>query len=89
MQKVLAGLEWKSCFVYFDDILIPSSSFEKHLQHLREVFARLKSANLRLKPKKCGLLRCDVNFLGYIVSTERVRTDPSKTTSYPCPNTVT
>ena len=27
MQKVLAGLEWKSCFVYLDDILIPSSSF--------------------------------------------------------------
>ena len=91
MQKVLAGLEWKSCFVYLDDILI-ASSFEEHLQHLLEVFARLKSANLRLKPKKCGLLRCEVNFLGHIVSTEGVRLDPSKTTrieTYPRPTTVT
>ena len=41
MQKVLAGLEWCTCFVYLDDILVASRSFGEHLQHLREVFTRL------------------------------------------------
>ena len=29
MQKVLAGLEWKKCFVYLDDILVASKTFEE------------------------------------------------------------
>ena len=28
MQKVLAGLEWNSCFVYLDDILLASKTFD-------------------------------------------------------------
>ena len=28
MQVVLAGIEWKFCFVYLDDILVCSSTFE-------------------------------------------------------------
>ena len=31
MQRVLAGLEWRTCFVYLDDILVASRSFEEHL----------------------------------------------------------
>ena len=38
MQRVLAGLEWKTCFVYLDDVLIASKTFEDHLVHLHEVF---------------------------------------------------
>ena len=53
MQSVLSGLEWNTCFVYLDDILVASRSFADHLQHLRDVFARLRSAGLRLKPRKC------------------------------------
>lgn len=37
MQKVLAELEWRTCFVYLDDILVASRSFDEHLQHLHEV----------------------------------------------------
>ncbi len=55
-QVVLAGLEWDSCFVYLDDTLIVSSTFEEHVKHLREVFDRLRRAHLRLKPKKCLIL---------------------------------
>ena len=57
MQKILAGLEWKSCFVYLDDVLVASKTFEEHLKHLRQVLLRLREAGLRLKPQKCGLLR--------------------------------
>ena len=56
MQKVLAGLEWRTCFVNLDDILIASCLFDEHLRHLREVFTRLRDAGLCLKPCKCNLL---------------------------------
>jgi hypothetical protein len=72
MQKVLAGLEWRTCFVYLDDILVASRSFEEHLQHLREVFTRRRDAGLRLKPRKCSLLHDEVPFLGHIISTDGV-----------------
>ena len=41
MQNVLAELEWRTCFVYLDDILVASSLFDEHIQHLREVFTQL------------------------------------------------
>ena len=34
MQQVLSGLEGQSCFVYIDDILVASKTFDEHLQHL-------------------------------------------------------
>ena len=92
MQNVMAGLEWKSCFIYLDDVLVASKTFDEHLTHLREVFSRLWEANLRLKPKKCGLLRKEVGFLGHVVSADSVHPDPSKTDkikSYPRPTSAT
>ena len=92
MQKVLAGLEWKSCFVYVDDVLVASKTFEEHMQHLREVFLRLRNACLRLKPKKCALLRGEVPYLGYVVSKQGIKPDPKKTEvvkDYPHPVDVT
>lgn len=53
MQVVLSGLEWQSCFVYLDDILIASRTFHDHLRHIQEVFERSRAAGLHLKPKKC------------------------------------
>ena len=92
MQTVLAGLEWRTCFVYLDDILVVSRSFDEHLQHPSEVFGRLRQAGLRLKPRKCGLLRDEVPFLGHIISTKGVRPDPAKidkVQSYPVPTDAT
>jgi len=92
MQVVLAGLDWKSCFVYLDDILIASQTFEEHLKHLREVFCRLRKAMLRLKPKKCHILRTEVQYLGHVVSAEGIRPDPAKVEkvmSYTVPTDVT
>ena len=78
MQAVLSGLEWNSCFVYLDDILIASRTLEEHLQHMTEVFGRLHDAGLRLKPKKC-LLRDQVPYLGHVISAEGIHPDPAKT----------
>ncbi len=37
MRVVLAGLEWDSCFVYLDDILIASCIYEDHLRQVRSI----------------------------------------------------
>ena len=74
-----------------DDILVAPRSFEEHVQHLREVFTRLRDAGLRLKPHICSLL-CDVPFLGHVVSTDSVRPDPAKIEKvqrYPTPTDAT
>ena len=79
MEVVLSGLVWDSCFVYIDDVLVCSRTFEEHLQHLRQVFTRLREANLKLKPKKCLFLRDEVSYLGHVVTREGIHPDPSKT----------
>ena len=79
MQVVLAGLEWDFCFVYVDDILVASKSFDEHLLHLKLVFERLRQAGLRLKPTKCNFLRAEVPYLGYVISKTGIRPDPAKT----------
>ena len=49
MEVVLAGLLWKNCFVYRDDVLVCSQTFAEHLTHLGQVLSRLRQAGLRLK----------------------------------------
>ncbi len=91
MQKVLAGLEWKCCFVYIDDILVCSKTFEEHIEH-RLVLERLLKANLKLNLKQCSFLRKQVQYLGFIISKEGLAPDPSKTDKvqrYPVPTDVT
>ena len=38
MERVLAGLQWSSCLVYLDDIIVYSRSVEEHLTLLGDVF---------------------------------------------------
>ena len=78
MERVLAGLQWHTCLVYIDDIIIFSETIEDHLKQMQDIFDRLKQAKLKLKPKKCKLLQTKVKYLGHIVSKEGVETDPDK-----------
>ena len=63
MERVLEGLQWEICLVYIDDIIIFSKTVEDHLTQLDIVFSGLKSAGLKLKPKKCNLFRKKVQYL--------------------------
>ena len=79
MQVVLAGIEWKFCFVYLDDILVWSSSVEEHMEHLSIVFNCLCKAGLTLKPRKCSFAQTQVLYLGHVISVDGVLPDPMKT----------
>ena len=78
MNLVMRGLTWEACLVFLDDIVVMSTTFEQHLERLRAVFSRLKSANLKLKPSKCKLFQLKVKFLGSIVSANGIEPDPDK-----------
>jgi hypothetical protein len=81
MNLVLAGLNWKMCLVYIDDILIFSRTFEEHMVHIRAVFDRLRSANLKLKLTKCSFAEDSTTYLGHKISSAGVSPDPEKVTA--------
>ena len=78
MDLVLAGLQWSHCLVYIDDVVILGRNFEEHLQHLQQVFDRLRQAGLKLKPRKCHFLQRKVDYLGHVVSNKGIAPDPAK-----------
>jgi len=78
MDLALNCLNFYMCLVYLDDIIVYSKSVEEHLCRFRKLFDRLRTANLKLKPSKCHLLRAEIKFLGHVVSAEGVSTDPGK-----------
>ncbi|EFN65085.1 Uncharacterized protein F44E2.2 [Camponotus floridanus] len=78
-------------FVYLDDIIIISRTFEKHLELLRETFRRLRDARLRLNPEKCRFCVDRLIYLGHVIDREGIRTDPEKiraVAGWPEPQTV-
>lgn len=88
MTHVLRGLNWKICLVYVDDILVFSNSFKDHLKHLDEIFRRLQSAGLTLKPSKCYFALPEVKYLGHVLTKDGIKADVSKTDavqSFPTP----
>ena len=88
MEAVLVGLAGNKCLVYLDDVLVIGCSLEEHNQNLVEVLGRIRTAGLRLKPKKCRFAQTEVEYLGHIVSAAGVSTDPKKleaVRSFPTP----
>ena len=76
VNKVLSGLTF--AFGYLDDILIFSPDMETHLKHLRVLFERLRSADLKLKEVKCNFLKKHIQYLGHIISGEGISPVPEK-----------
>ena len=88
MDAVLMGLQWSRCLVYLDDVVVPGKSFEDHLQNLKYVLDRFRSAGLKLNLSKCKFGRREVTFLGHVVTAQGVAADPaklSKVASWPQP----
>lgn len=89
MDIVTRGLDFVT--VYIDDILIASNSREEHIQHLRQLFERLRSHGLKIHPAKSLLGVSTLDFLGHKVSAEGISPLPQKVqaiTEFPKPTTV-
>ena len=70
-QKTMSNL-LKPCrsftFVYLDDVIVYSKTFDLHLHHLQLVFDIFAANKLVLSPSKCEIAVTKVEFLGHIVS---------------------
>ncbi|GFS49706.1 retrovirus-related Pol polyprotein from transposon 297 [Trichonephila clavipes] len=64
--------------VYMDDVIITSPSFNKHLDHLNQVYTLLKDACLTLNKDKCHFASDKLKYLGLVISKEGIETDHNK-----------
>ena len=70
VNEVLLGLTF--AFGYLDNILVFSPNMISHLKHLRLLFERLRTADLKLKEVKCNFLKRHIQYLGHIVLGEGI-----------------
>jgi hypothetical protein len=61
--------------VFFNDILIFSSSWSEHLRHLHLVFTKLQEHSLLIKRSKCAFGERNVAYLGHVISVDDVAMD--------------
>ncbi|KAL2102623.1 hypothetical protein ACEWY4_001791 [Coilia grayii] len=65
MNTVIAGLG--NVVTYIDDLVCFSDSWSQHMSHLRQLFQRLRHAQLVVNLPKCELGRGQVTYLGHQV----------------------
>ena len=78
MEDCFTGLNLDICFIYLDDVIIFSKTYEEHLERLEQVFKRIKENGLKLSPSKCQFFKRKVKYIGHVVSESGVEPDPDK-----------
>ena len=60
MMKAILGHLTAYVAAYMDDVVIYSSTWQDHLQHIQQTLAQLGKAGLTVKPGKCrfGMQEC-------------------------------
>ena len=76
IDKVLMGCS-SFAMGYLDDIIIFSKT-EEHLQHLEEIFVRLRKFRLKMKREKCSFFKKHIQYLGHLVSEKGFEPLPEK-----------
>ncbi|GBL93046.1 Retrovirus-related Pol polyprotein from transposon 17.6 [Araneus ventricosus] len=71
------GLKDKN-LAYLDDVIVLSSTFEEHLENLRQVFDRLQHFKLYANRSKCNFVCLKVKYLGHYITNAGIEVDPAK-----------
>jgi hypothetical protein len=79
MNNVLFDYLDDFCTAYLDNILIYSSDELEHQEHVCKVLTRLREAGLQVDIRKSEFHVTQTKYLGFIVSTDSIETDPEKT----------
>jgi hypothetical protein len=91
MNDILNDYIRKFVLVFCDDILIYSSTWAEHMQHIKVVFDVMRQHCLFIKQSKCTFGTSSVSYLGHIISEQGVAMDPEKIEamdSWPTPQMV-
>ena len=78
MNDIFSDLLDVSMIIYLDDILIYSNNPADHKKHVCEVLHCLHENGLYTHLDKCHFSEDTVEYLGFILSKERLKMDPSK-----------
>ncbi|KAG6611199.1 Pol Polyprotein [Phytophthora cinnamomi] len=71
MNMMLGDLD--GVWAYLDDVLIPSDTFEEHVDLLRLVFERFEEFGLTIHPRKSKLFTTSTDYLRYRFSTTGIQ----------------
>jgi hypothetical protein len=74
--------------MYVDDLLIHSSTFDEHLEHINTILHKLTTAGFTINAAKCQFCKPEIKFLGHIISYKTVRPDKERIEAilrYPAP----
>lgn len=91
MERLFGDQQCQSLLLYLDDIVVFSSSVDQHLAQMEVVLSRLLREGLKAKLSKCAFFKRKVQYLGHVISSEGVSTDPGKieaVSQWPQPNSV-
>ena len=78
MTKAVLGPQLqKNIIAYVDDIVVMSKNEEDHIADLKETFANLREAGLKLNPEECRV-SAEEKMLGYIIGPKGIRANPEK-----------
>jgi transposase InsO family protein len=92
MERVLQGLQWHTCLVYIDDVVVFGHDEIQLLERMDEVFSRLMKAGLKVKPRKCCFFARETSYLGHVISGDGIRVSAEKVSAvreWPVPHNVT
>lgn len=81
MDKLFGPEFSNKVFIYLDDIIVISPTFEEHVVLLERVKDRLRDAGLTINMGKCQFFRKQLKYLGHVVDEYGLRTDPDKVKS--------
>jgi len=78
INKILTELLNDFCVVYLNDILIFFVKKIDHINHVKQIFEKLRKFKLYASLKKCEFFITKVNFLEFIIFTKSVLMNSSK-----------
>ena len=79
MESCLGDLNFHTCLVYLDDVIVFARIFPEMLERLEEVLQCLREYGLKLKTSKCKLFQGKLTYLSHVVSAAGVVPDLEKT----------
>ncbi|KAH9268950.1 hypothetical protein BASA83_009084 [Batrachochytrium salamandrivorans] len=91
MNSLFRDVIGKHVLVYLDDIVIYSDNMSDHIAQVQNVLRVLQDNGLYCKAEKCHFYKSEIKYLGYIISADGLRMDPSKISavqSWPTPKKV-
>lgn len=62
MELVLQGLNWRTCIIYLDDIVVYGNTLEQHLQRVDEVLGEDKGIRIKAEAWKVSLTTRECEF---------------------------